>query len=119
MAPHCYSRPGLQSRKRPWLTFLIVTSLALGIGVTSTVGSIAQAVLLRPLPFRSPERLVVVGEVLKSAPGMWEVSSYPNYLDWEARNHIFSILAISRPWSPVLKRPAGPVHLSGAEVSTD
>ena len=49
---------------RPWLGFLIVTSLALGIGVTSTVGSIVQAVLLRPLPFRAPEQLVVVGEVV-------------------------------------------------------
>ncbi|HEV7504182.1 MAG TPA: ADOP family duplicated permease, partial [Thermoanaerobaculia bacterium] len=106
-------------RRRPWLAFLIVASLALGIGVTSTVGSIAQAVLLRPLPFRSPEQLVVIGEVLKANPGMWKVSSYPNYLDWVTRNHVFSSLAISRPWSPILKRPSEPVRLSGAEVSAD
>jgi putative ABC transport system permease protein len=106
-------------RRQPWLAFLIVTSLALGIGVISTVGSIAQAVLLRPLPFRSPEELVVIGEVLKANPGLWEVSSYPNYLDWASRNHVFSSLAISRPWSPVLKRPSEPVRISGAEVSAD
>ncbi|HSS51963.1 MAG TPA: ADOP family duplicated permease [Thermoanaerobaculia bacterium] len=106
-------------RRQPWLALLIVTSLALGIGVTSTVGSIAQAVLLRPLPFRSPGQLVVIGEVLPTNPGMWEVSSYPNYLDWAARNHVFSSLAISRPWSPILKRPSEPVRLSGAEVSAD
>src|ERR1700704_457468 len=115
------ARPrGLGShRRQPWLAFLIVTSLALGIGVFSTVGSIAQAVLLRPLPFRSPEELVVIGEVLKTNPGLWEVSSYPNYLDWTARNHVFSSLAISRPWSPVLKRPSESVRISGAEVSAD
>jgi len=106
-------------RRQPWLAYLIVASLALGIGVISTVGSIVQTVLLRPLPFRSPEQLVVIGEVLKANPGMWEVSSYPNFLDWTSRNHVFSSLAISRPWSPVLMRPNEPVRLPGTEVSAD
>ncbi len=106
-------------RRQSWLASLIVASLTLGISATSTVGSVAQGVLLRPLPFHSPEQLVVVGEVLKANPGMWEVSSYPDYLDWAARNHVFSSLAISRPWSPILKRPGEPVRLPGAEVSAD
>src|SRR3954462_9652242 len=107
------------SQRQPGLALLIVASLALGIGATTTVGSIAEAVLLRPLPFRSPERLVVAGEVLKANPEMWKVSSYPNYLDWRARSHVFSRLAISRLWTPVLRRPAEPTRLVGAEVSED
>src|SRR5947208_14358453 len=104
-------------RRQPGLAWLIVASLALGIGATATVGSIAQGVLLRPLPFRSPERLVVAGEVVKTNPEMWEVSSYPSYLDWRARSHVFSSLAISRPWTPVLRRPPEPTRLACAEVS--
>ncbi len=107
------------SQRQPGLALLIVASLALGIGATTTVGSIAEAVLLRPLPFRSPERLVVAGEVLKANPEMWKVSSYPNYLDWRARSHVFSRLAISRLWTPVMRRPAEPTRLVGAEVSED
>ena len=107
------------SVRQPGLALLIVASLSLGIGATSTLGSIAYGVLLRPLPFRSPGHLVVIGEVLKANPEMWEVSSYPNYLDWQARSSVFASMAVSRTWSPVLRRSSEPTRLSGAEVSTD
>ena len=111
-----FLRPSL---RRPGLALLIVASLALGIGVTSTVGSIAYGALLHPLPFRSPERLMVIGEVLKANPEMWEVSSYPNYLDWRTRSPVFTAMAVSRTWSPVWRRSGAPTRLSGAEVSAD
>ncbi|HEX3526528.1 MAG TPA: ADOP family duplicated permease [Thermoanaerobaculia bacterium] len=110
--------PGIQ-RRQPGLALLIVASLALGIGATATVGSIVEGVLLRPLPFRSPGRLVVAGEVLKANPATWEVSSHPDFLDWQARSHVFSSLALSRPWTPVLRRAPEPARLAGAEVSED
>jgi putative ABC transport system permease protein len=113
-------RHGLRSlRRRPGLSLLIVVTLALGIGAASTVLGLAEAVLVRALPFHSPERLVVIGEVLKSSPGEQRVSSYPNYLDWKARNHVFESMAVSRPTSPTLRLPAEPVRVLGAEVSQE
>jgi putative ABC transport system permease protein len=98
------------------LDLLIVLSLGLGIGALSTAGSIVHAVLVRALPFRSPERLVLIGEAQASAPEMWRVSSYPDYLDWKAQSRVFSEMAISRPWEPSL-RLAESERVSGAEVS--
>jgi putative ABC transport system permease protein len=105
--------------RRPALNLLIVCSLALGIGAVSTVGGIVHAVLLSALPFAAPERLVVIGEAAASRPDIWKASSYPDFQDWASQVHGFERMAISRPWSPVLRRPAASVRVLGAEVSAD
>jgi len=109
--------PDSAQARRPRLALLIVISLALGIGAMSTVGSIVEAVLLRALPFATPERLVLVGEAEASSPETWKSSSYPDYLDWQSQGHAFSGMAASFPWSPALRLPAEVERLSGAQVS--
>ncbi|MFL6263205.1 MAG: ADOP family duplicated permease [Thermoanaerobaculia bacterium] len=109
--------PDSAQARRPRLALLIVVSLALGIGAMSTVGSIVEAVLLRALPFSSPERLVLVGEADAANPELWTSSSYPDYLDWKSQSHGFAAMAISRTWSPTLRLPAEADRLSGAQVS--
>lgn len=57
-----------QLRKTPWFTLLLVLTLALGIGSTTAIFSLVQGVLLRPLPFDHPDRIVLLGDHLGDRP---------------------------------------------------
>ena len=86
-------RYGIRSlRKAPALVLVIVTTLALGIGLNGTIFSIVNAYLLRPLPLPRAERLVVMGNV-DPAIGMPVEMSYPDYRDYRALGDVFSDLA--------------------------
>jgi putative ABC transport system permease protein len=59
-----------QLRKTPWFTLLLVLTLGLGIGSTTAIFSLVQGVLLRPLPFSHPDRLVILGDHLGDGPSI-------------------------------------------------
>ena len=82
-----------QLRKSPGFTFVAVLTLALGIGANTAIFSIIHAVLLRPLPYPEPERIMSLHE----SNGTQEFSlAFPDYLDWRRDNTVFENLAISR-----------------------
>ena len=84
-----------QLRKSPGFALTTILTLALGIGATTAIFSLINAVLLRPPPFPEPQRLMSVGEIHTSVTrsGPPESLSYPDFFDWRTRNRTFESLA--------------------------
>jgi putative ABC transport system permease protein len=80
--------------RNPGFTAVAVMTLALGIGANTTMFSVVNAVLLRPLPFPEPDRLATVWRARTSNPTSLNVVSMPNYRDWKERNHVFEDLGL-------------------------
>lgn len=81
------------ARQRPGLTALALLTLALGIGATTALFSLVEAVLLRPLPFRDPDRLVMVWEHNLPRDRPTNVVSPGNFLHWQELTRSFERLA--------------------------
>jgi len=108
--------------KNPAYTAVAIIVLALGIGANTAIFSVVNAVLLRPLPFRDPARLVQVWHVPppKSFPGMTEFAvSAANFIDWQKQNHVFDKMAILTGSALTLTSNDQPEELQGAAVSSD
>ena len=71
-----------------------VLTLALGIGANTMIFSVINTVLLQPLPYVEPNRLVMVWETTERVPEERDSVSLPNYRDWQAENHAFEGMAL-------------------------
>ncbi len=82
--------------KKPAFTVVAVMTLALGIGANTAIFSVVNAVLLRPLAYKQPGRLVQIWETNPLRGWTVNVVAPANYLDWEKRNNVFEGLAAYR-----------------------
>ncbi len=109
-------------RKNPGFAIVAILVLGLGIGANTAIFSVVNAVLLRPLPFSDPDRLVHVWHVppQKSFPGMTRFSvSTANFVDWQQQNNVFEKMAIFTGGRMNLTGGDKPEFLGAAKVSTD
>ncbi len=104
-----------QLRASPRFTLVAVLTLAIGLGASTTIFGIADAVLLRPLPLLAPDRLAIVWEETPS--GQAFSVSEPNYLDWAARTRRFARVAAFAGRTTNLMSDAGPEQLVGAAAT--
>lgn len=101
--------------KSPGFAFMAVLTLAIGIGANTAIFTVLNAVLLRPLPFQEPGRLMIVSE---NSPQFNDMSvAYPNYVDWRAQNSSFTQMALFRSDDYTLTGDRGPEHVDAREVS--
>ncbi len=105
--------------KNPGFTLVAVLALALGIGANTAIFSVVDAVILRPLPFSSPDRLIAVWSENRQRGQSRQSASYPDFSDWRAQNHVFERMAAFHTSDFTLTGAGEPAHLFGAVVSAD
>jgi putative ABC transport system permease protein len=83
-----------QLRRSPGFMAVAVVTLALGIGVNAAVFSVVRSVVLSPLPYSDPDRLVCIRQTLVEIPGLSDyLVVVPDYEHWRDQNHVFETLA--------------------------
>ncbi len=109
-----------QIAKSPAFALTTILTIGLGIGATTAIFSLVNTVLLRPLPFPNPDRLIAAGSVndrRPTAPSSFNAASYPDFFDWRTQSHSFEGLAAYRDSGFTLTGKGEPKHLSGQIVT--
>ncbi len=107
--------------KHRTVTLIAVAALGLGIGATSAIFSIVHVVLLKPLPYLDPDRIVMVSETRRGLPGGRQAGGFSldNFRAWRESNQAFAYLAAWRNQTFTLERPEDSVQLSGLRASPE
>jgi putative ABC transport system permease protein len=102
--------------RSPAFTAIVILTLALGIGANTAIFSAINAVLLRPLPYREPHRLVTI-EHLYPSLDLEAPVSVPGFLDYQRRGRSFESMAVQTGWQANLTGVGEPVRMQGQRVT--
>lgn len=100
-----------QLRRSTGFAFTGLLIIAIGLGVTTAMYSIVDAVILKPLPLAQPDRLAAVGDK------PWRHFSLPTMEDWQKGSRTFESMAAYTGWAPRIESSAGPGHANALLVS--
>jgi len=104
--------------QHPVFTAIVVITLALGIGANTAIFSVVNAVLLRPLPYKDPSRLMIVHELKEG--NSWSTVSYDDFNDFRDRQQSFEqAAAFSAPWIFNVVGAGEPIQVNGQWVSAN
>ena len=108
-------------RKSPGFTVVALLTLALGIGANTAIFSIVNAVMLKPLPFPEPDRLIFMTSAVSNQNNVKVpfATSYPDFFDWRATAKSFSGIASYHTDSVTLTGLEQPLHVKSQTVSGD
>lgn len=105
-------------RKKPLFFLVVGLTLALGIGVNTTIFSLVNGVVVQPLPYKDPDRITVIFEE-RRGDGSKTWGRIANFLDWEQQNEVFEYLGHFKPWSFNWSRKDGFEIVAGAATSAN
>lgn len=105
-------------RRRPGPMSAAIAALALGIGASTAIFSVVSGVLLKPLPYDHPERIVMVWQDMRARGGPEREWASPGlFVEWRDKAPMFEAVGAVRGWQPNLTDVAEPERLRGAAVS--
>ncbi|MGH9217761.1 MAG: ABC transporter permease, partial [Vicinamibacterales bacterium] len=101
------------------VSIVVILCLALGIGVNATLFSVVDSILIQPLPYAAPDRLLILNETFERG-GVREAGlSYQNLQDWKARATSFDVIAALAGRSIALADTVEPERVEGAAITWD
>lgn len=105
--------------RNPFFTAVVVLTLGVGIGGNAAIFSVLNGVLLRPLPYEEPERVVHLLDTQQGMLSRHVWMSYPAFVEWRGRNETLAGVAAQSWWAPTLLGAGEPTRLAGASVSAN
>src|SRR5579864_2211233 len=104
-----------QLRKAPGFTVVAVITLALGIGATTAIFSVANSVLIRNLPYKDPQQLVLLWSIGRGGDNR-DQSSFTDIDDYRSQNHVFENVVPFGNWSATFTGAGDPARIPGMLV---
>lgn len=106
-------------RKHPGFSLTVVITLAVGIGANTTIFSVVNAVLMQPLPYKDPDRLIRLWESNPAQGRIEAAVSVPNFQDWQNQQSVFEQLAASELTTFNLTGSGEPQRVPAARISAN
>ena len=104
---------------KPAFAAIVIAALALGIGANTAIFSVVNSILLRPLPYRDPDRLVMIWMDNKRMNVDQDIHSYANYIDYRDQNQVFEAMAAYSGVSLNLVGTGEPERVIGAAATAN